>query len=163
MTSNISFSNKFEVKNILKYTSIEKMNDDFEDFNLVLFEILENGFYLVILNFDVSSYISIFNPLLTQIVKEKLYENEYFCNAALSENLLVIKRQDVETYYVVIDVTNLKVLKKNDLKVWDLINCDSSFLYFFTEMQGLNIDIYDWNFKKRNYSLFKKVNLNHFV
>lgn len=44
--------------------------------------------------------------------------------------------------------TNLKVLRKKELKVWELIGYDDSFIYFYTDLSSWSVDIYDWKLKK---------------
>jgi hypothetical protein len=146
-TPTISFSNIFNAKAILKYANIEEIKDVEEHYTLAFFDVLDNGFYLNIFYSRWGSYFGIFNPLLKKMEKEKYFESEYFVQAVRSKNVLLIKRESDGFDYVVMD-TNLKVLRKKELKVWELIGCDDSFIYFYTDLSSWSVDIYDWKLKK---------------
>jgi hypothetical protein len=45
-SSNISFSNKFDTKAILKFANKEEIKDVEEHYTLAFFDVLDNGFYL---------------------------------------------------------------------------------------------------------------------
>ena len=87
-------TNRFDLKKILKQSSIQTVKDHENDFNgITSLFILENGNYLVIFRSFVirSTYLAIYDPVLKKLVKEKFTEIILSNQLNINHNLIILQ------------------------------------------------------------------------
>ncbi len=163
-------TNRFDLKNILKQSSIQTVKDHENDFNgITSLFILENGNYLVIFRSFVirSTYLAIYDPVLKKLVKEKFTEIILSNQLNINHNLIALKLIQQNEPMLVIMNHELEVIKQIPIDTGSIKGSDKSFIYicdrptnqdFDNNRLSLNIKVLDWsletvkniNFQNRN-------------
>ena len=121
----------FDLKNILRQSTIQAVKDHQNDFNSVtsLFT-LNNGNYLVFFRSFVirSTYFAIYDPVLNKLVKEKFTETILSNQININQNLIAMQLFQPEPMLVIMN-HELEVIKQIPIDAGSIKGSDESFIY----------------------------------